>query len=150
VIRATRNRAEPTDLMHFGMDLHGAGGCADPASALTTMEGFAMPSPQRTLDVVLGGRIFRVERRSVALAVGARVTGKRVPSLEGIQPVAEVRAGAEAMSANGRGTGFLLGDNRLFPFGSPEVAAANSSRVIEVTPQTWDTFARGPALAVSR
>lgn len=150
VIRATRNRAEPTDLMHFGMDLHGVGGCADPASALATMEGIAMPSPQRTLDVVLGGRIFRVDRRSVALAVGARVIDKRVRALEGLQPVAQVHAGAEAVRASGRGAGFVLDDNTLFPFGSPEVAAANSSAVIEVTPQTWDAFARGPALAVSR
>jgi hypothetical protein len=150
LIRATRNRTEPTDLKHFGVDLKDVGGCADSASALATLDGFAVPSPQRTVDLVLAGQVVRVERRSVAEAAGALVIGQRPPALDNVQVTAHVTTGARAVRADGRGIGFLLAGDRLYPVGSAAVAAANSSRITDVSPSTWDRYSTGPALAVSR
>ncbi|MET0133722.1 MAG: beta-xylosidase [Kibdelosporangium sp.] len=150
VIRATRNRAEPTDLKHFGLDLKDAGGCADRASTLRTLNGYAVPSPQRTLDVVAGGHVFRVDRRSVAEALGATVIGQRVRALDSIEPAARITVGAEAVRAPGRGIGLLLSGNRLHPVWPPEMLAANASRIVDVSPEKWDTYSTGPAIAVSR
>jgi hypothetical protein len=149
VIRATRNRAEPTDLKRFGLDLINVGGCATRTSAFATLNGFAMPSAQRTVDLVLGSALYRVDRRSVAEAFGARVVDRRPEVLNNVAPSARVIAGAEAVRANDRGVGLLL-DGKLYPIGSAEVAGVNSSHVVEVLPATWDSYLRGPALAVSR
>jgi hypothetical protein len=148
VIRATRNRAEPTDLKRFGLDLTNIGGCATRASAFATLNGFAMPSAQRTVDMVLGSALYRVDRRSVAEAFGAVVVDRRPEILNNVSPAAHVVAGAEAVHATDRGVGLLL-DGKLYPIGSAEVAGVNSSHVVEVLPATWDSYLRGPALAVS-
>jgi hypothetical protein len=150
LVRATRDRVEPTDLKHFGLDLKGVGGCADRTSALTTLDGFAMPAPQRTLDLVLAGQIYRIDRRSVAEAFGAVVIGQRVKALDEVPVAAHVSAGARAIQAQGKGIAFLLDGNRLFPITSAAVAQANSSEISEVLPSVWDSYSAGPALAVSR
>ncbi|MET0237662.1 MAG: beta-xylosidase [Kibdelosporangium sp.] len=149
VFRATRDRAQPTDLRRFGLDLKDVGGCATRTSALATLNGFAMPSPQRTMDLVLGTSLYRVDRRSVAEAFGALVVEHRPAVLDNMAPAAHVVAGAEAVRANGKGVGLLL-DGKLYPIGSAEVAGVNSSHVVDVLPATWDSYLRGPALAVFR
>ncbi|MBP2330171.1 hypothetical protein JOF56_010556 [Kibdelosporangium banguiense] len=149
VFRATRDRAQPTDLRRFGLDLKDIGGCETRVSALATLNGFAMPSPQRTLDMVMGSAVYRVDRRSVAEAFGAAVVERRPAVLDNVTPSAHVVPGAEAVRAADRGVGLLLG-GKLYPIGSAEVAGVNSSRVVDVLPATWDSYLRGPALAVVR
>jgi hypothetical protein len=150
LIRATRNKAEPTGLQHFGLDLHGVGGCADRGTALATLDGFAVPSPQRTLDVVLSGRVFRVDRRSVAEAAGVTIATQRARGLDGVEVAARVGPGADVVRAPGRGIGLLLDNDRLHSIGSAAVAEANSSPIIEVSPSQWDAYSAGPAFVVSR
>jgi hypothetical protein len=149
LVRATRDQAEPTDLKHFGLDLKDVQGCADRTSALTTLTGFAVPSPQRTLDLVLAGKLFRVDRRSVAEALGATIMATRPKGLDAVEPTAQVVAGAQAVRAQGRGVGLLLG-NRLYPVPSAAAAEANSSAIADVLPSTWDAYSPGLVLAVSR
>lgn len=149
VIRATRDKAEPTDLKRFGIDLHSVAGCVTRQSAFVTLDGFAMPSPQRTLDMMLGGQVFRVDRRSVAETMGAVVIGYRVAALDGVPVTARVRAGADVLRAEGRGAGLLLDGNRVYPV-TPSVISANSSAIKDVPPSVWDGYSVGPALAFSR
>ncbi|WP_237774538.1 beta-xylosidase [Actinosynnema sp. ALI-1.44] len=149
VVRATRDKAEPTDLRRFGLDLRTVDGCATKQSAFVTLEGFAMPSPQRTLDMVLGGQVFRVDRRSVAEAMGAIVIGQRTTTLDGVPVTAHVKAGAEVLRAEGRGAGLLLDGNRVYPV-TPGVIGANSSKITDITSSAWDGYSVGPALAFAR
>nr|WP_042197810.1 family 43 glycosylhydrolase [Kibdelosporangium sp. MJ126-NF4] len=149
VIRATRDKAEPTDLKRFGLDLHSVDGCATRQSAFVTLQGFAVPSPQRTLDIVLGGQLFRVDRRSVAEAMGAIVIGQRAAALDGVPVTAHVRASATVLRAQGRGAGLLLDGNRVYPV-TPGVIGANSSTITDISPTAWDGYSVGPALAFSR
>ncbi|HEX4702947.1 MAG TPA: beta-xylosidase, partial [Pseudonocardiaceae bacterium] len=66
VVRATANGAGPTGLAHFGVDVNGLQACQQRTQALTLLDGFAMPAPDRTVDLVVGDRLIEVERRSVA------------------------------------------------------------------------------------
>jgi hypothetical protein len=147
LVRATRGQAEPTDLKYFGLALKNPGSCEDPVSALIALNGFAVPAPQRTVDLVLGGRLFRIDRRSVAEAMGAHVLPERPPGLAGVAPVAHVVAGAQAVRAPAKGVGLLL-DHKVYPVASEAVAVANSSAIAEVSPSVWD--GAGQALVVSR
>ncbi len=149
LVRATRNPAQPTDLQHFGLDLKDVGGCAERTSALTVLNGFAVPSPQRTLDLVLGGKVFRIDRKSVAQALGATVLADRPTGLNGVEIAEHIPPGAPVVRAQDRGVGFLL-DDKVYPIGSPAVAQANSSEVDDILDATWDSYSAGPALAVSR
>jgi hypothetical protein len=76
LVRATRDAPAPTDLAHFGIDLHRVTGCRDAA----VRNGYALPAPPGTVDLV-GGALVRVERRSVADAppVSARRMHRRLP-----------------------------------------------------------------------
>ncbi|MGH3450650.1 MAG: beta-xylosidase, partial [Haloechinothrix sp.] len=49
VVRATADRGAPTNLRHFGMDVHGGSGCAQQEGAMRVLNGYAMPSPESTM-----------------------------------------------------------------------------------------------------
>nr|WP_132125144.1 family 43 glycosylhydrolase [Actinocrispum wychmicini] len=149
LVRATRDRAEPTDLQHFGLTLNNPWSCENSAAALATLNGFAVPGPQRTVDLVLAGQLFRIDRKSVAEAIGATVIGARPAAMDNVKPAARVIAGVQALRAQGRGIGLLV-DGQLYPVASAAVAAANSSPVVDVAPALWDGYSVGPALTVSR
>lgn len=148
LVRATRVPAAPTDLVHFGLDLTGTGACADPARVLAALDGYAVPSPQRTVDVVSGGSLLRVERRSVAERIGLRVLDRPVPGLAGVPVSAHLPAGAPAVR-NGPDHAFVL-DGRLWTVGDPGVVSANGSTAEAVEPDRWDRYPRGPHLGRDR
>ncbi|MGW5054646.1 beta-xylosidase [Actinokineospora sp. NPDC004072] len=144
LIRATRVESAPTDLRHFGLDLTGTAACADPARVLAALDGFAVPSPQRTIDVIRDGKVLRVERRSVAERIATRIL-PRVPGLDGIPATAHLPAGAPAVRTGSR-AGFVLDDGRLWPIADPALLAINGSRAEEIDPAEWDSHPRGPRL----
>ncbi|SDC67415.1 glycoside hydrolase family protein [Actinokineospora iranica] len=146
LVRATRIGAAPTDLMMFGADVTGSGACAEPARALKALEGFAMPSPQRTIDLVRDGALVRVERRSVAEKLAVRVLDHRVPALDSVPVAARLTASAAVVRADSR-LGFVLDDGRLWPITDPAVATLNSSPMTPVSPSVFDSYRRGPDLA---
>lgn len=147
LVRATRDPLQPTDLMHFGLDLTEVGGCADGPSAVALLRGFAVPSPQRTVDIVIGTEVVRVERRSVAEALGFRVLGTRPKGLDAVPVAAQVPSRTRVVTARDRGVGFLLDDGRLLPVSTVAVAAANSSAVTTVSQEQWDSYRRGVTVA---
>jgi hypothetical protein len=149
LVRATREGpAGPTDLRHFGLDLAGVGACGSADRALLTLAGYAMPSPKRTIDLVVPGGVVRIERRSVAEALAVRVLDRRPPVFTEVTVAAELRPGVPAVRAEGRGVGFLI-DGKLWLIPSAEVAARNSSTVADVSQLTWDSYARGADLVSS-
>ncbi|WP_137812318.1 beta-xylosidase [Gandjariella thermophila] len=150
VVRATRDGAAPTDLAHFGIDLRGIAGCADPGRAAAVLDGYAVPSPQRTVDLVIGGVLVRVDRRSVAAALAVRVLDARPPGVDGLRIAAHLAAAVPAVRADGRPVGLLLDDGRLWPVPSADVATLNSSAVQQVSPERWDGYPRGTDLAAPR
>jgi len=150
LVRATRDVRQPTDLIHFGLDARTVDGCATGASAAATLRGFAVESPARTVDVVVGSAVVRVERRSVAEAAGFRVIAGRPRGVDELPVAAHVAPGARAITAPDRGTAFLLDGDRLWPVPSAGVAAANSSTVDDVSPSTWDSYARAAEFTASR
>ncbi|KOV82371.1 beta-xylosidase [Nocardia sp. NRRL S-836] len=130
----------PTNIFRFGLDAVGLKGCAssDEASALN---GFAMPSPERTVDVVVGGKIVRFERRSVAEKFARAVLADRPTGVDYLKVAARVPAGAPAV-ANPDGVVGLLIENKLWVIGSVEAATLNSSAVKQVTAEQWERYER--------
>lgn len=146
LVRGSREGANgPTDLMHFGVDLTDVGACRDPATALRVLDGFAFPSPKRTIDIVLSGKLIRVDRRSVAEALATRILDFRVPALDKVQVAAQLSPGVPARRAPGRGVGLLI-DNELFTVPSTAVLERNSSAILDITDAAWDHYERGPDL----
>ncbi|MEU3269449.1 beta-xylosidase [Saccharomonospora sp. NPDC006951] len=137
----------PTGLRHFGLDVYGVDACSDPEQALAVLDGFAMPSPVRTMDVVAGGKIVRVDRRSVAEELAVHVLDERLPVLDALPVTAHLEPGARAVAAPGLGTAFVL-DDRLWPVTSTEAAARNDSEVEPVSRGDWEAYPAGPTLGV--
>jgi len=148
VVRATVIGAAgaPTDLQHYGLDLHGVNACADPERTLRVLDGVAMPSTVRTMDVVVDGKVVRVDRRSVAQAIAGRVLDHRLPVVDGIPVATHLRAGAPALRAPESGTGLVLDDGALWPVTSPEVAELNGSTAEPITQQQWENYPAGSVL----
>ncbi|MBY8848116.1 beta-xylosidase [Saccharothrix longispora] len=144
LVRATAldpRSAAPTDLAHFGLDVADAPGCAD-EDAARVLDGFAVPSPENTVDLVTGGEVVRVERRSVADRLATRVLDRRPPAVDGMEVVARIPAGVRALRAPDGRIGLLLADARLWVIASAEVAALNSSPVTDVSQTAWDAHAK--------
>ena len=144
LVRATRMEAAPTGLAHFGVDLVGTRACEDPSRAGPALVGFAVPSPERTIDLVTRDGLIRVERRAVAEKLAARVLDTRVPGLDPVAVQARVGAAAKVLASDS-GTGFLI-SGKLFPFADPAVATLNASPVTRVTARQWGQYERGPRL----
>ncbi|HEX2131477.1 MAG TPA: beta-xylosidase [Actinophytocola sp.] len=146
LVRATRHgRFGPTNLRHFGLDVVGFDACASEGRALLALDGFAMPSPHRTIDLVVDGTLVRIERRSVAEKLAVRILDEPIPALADTEVAAHLEPGAEARRLGDHGVGFLI-DDRLWQIPSAEVAALNSSAVYDVSEQEWNSYERGPDL----
>ncbi|USX48952.1 beta-xylosidase [Lentzea sp. HUAS12] len=145
VLRGTvEGPAGPTNIAHFGIDAVGLKGCATTSEA-KALNGFAVPSPERTLDVVVGGSVMRFERRSVAERFSRGVLGSRPQGVDGLELAFTVPAGAPAVSRPDGQVGLLL-DGRLWVVGSPEVATLNSSTITQVSAEKWAEYERLPDL----
>ncbi|MFC5288591.1 beta-xylosidase [Actinokineospora guangxiensis] len=145
LIRATTVGSAPTGLAHFGLDLTGTGACADPTRVLAALDGYAVLSPERTIDVIRGGHVLRVERRSVAERFAALLPGRRAPALAEVAVSARLPAGANAVRSGGQ-VGFVLDDGRLWT-ADPAALDANSSAAEDIPADRWDRYERGPALS---
>lgn len=146
LVRATKEgRFGPSDLRHFGLDVRGFDACQDRDRALLALDGFAMPSPRRTIDLVVDGALVRIVRRAVAEKLAVRILDEPVPALVDARVAVNVRPGANALQAPGRGIAFLI-DDKLWPVGSPDVAASNSSIVGNLTDAEWDAYQHGADL----
>jgi hypothetical protein len=132
----------PSGLRHYGLDVVDFDACQDPERAVLALDGFAVPSPSRTVDLIVGGRIVRFDRRSVAEQLAIRVLARRPPSLDRVEVAAHVTPGVPVRQAPGRGIAFLM-DDRLWRISSMTVASANSSAPLEITAQEWDAYERG-------
>ena len=147
LVRATREvAAGPSTLRHFGLDVTDFDACADPGRAVLALDGFAVPSPSRTVDLVVGGQIVRFDRRSVAEKLAVRVLATRPRALDDVEVAAHVTSGVPVLQAPGRGMAFLM-DGQLWSISSPEVATLNSSVVGNATEEEWDGYGRGLDLA---
>lgn len=150
LVRATRDTSAPTGLSHFGVDVHGVKGCSDPGEALRLLDGFAVPSPQRTIDIVTGGVLVEVERRSVAERLARQVLDAAPSGLSGVKPAVTIGGGLPALRAPDRPIAILLPDGSLCPIGSKAAAKANSSQILTVTAKQWDSHSKGPDLSSLR
>jgi hypothetical protein len=148
VVRATSTGQAnaPTDLRHFGIDVRGINACTDPARTLKVFDGAAMPSPERTMDLVTGGRVIRLERRSMAVQLAAQVLERRAPELDRFPVGVRLPAAVKAVSATGRGVGLILDQGKLWTLTRPEMAAWNDSTVQQISPQQWDALPKGLSL----
>jgi hypothetical protein len=92
--------------------VRGAAACADPNRVLSVLDGVAMPSPMRTMDLVAGGKVVRLDRRSAATELADQVLNQRVPALDRFPVSARLPAAAKAVHAAGRGVGLVLDEAR--------------------------------------
>jgi hypothetical protein len=145
VVRATRERTEPTDLRHFGLDLVGVKGCRAPA----TLDGFAVPAPDRTMNLVVAGQVVRVDRRAVAEQLAVKVLDQPADAVNSLPVAARITPGATVVRSPNRLAALLLAGS-LWPIGAAPLAESNSSPVVEVTDQQWDTYPKGSDLSVFR
>ncbi|MFE9750378.1 beta-xylosidase [Saccharothrix saharensis] len=135
----------PTDVRHFGLDAVGLAGCATKAEA-SALDRFAVPSPENTVDLVVGDELLRFERRSVAKELSRGVLAQRPAVVDSLPVAARVPAGAEAVRSPNGVVGLLL-DGKLWVVGSTEVAALNSSPITTVSAEQWSRYERGLELA---
>ncbi|TWP50838.1 family 43 glycosylhydrolase [Lentzea tibetensis] len=150
VLRATTTGAAgaPTAISHFGLDAVGMAGCFDIHSA-TALDGLALPSPERTVDLVLGGKVIRFERRSVAEKFARGVIAVRPAFVDSLPVVARVPAGAQAVRGPDGQVGLVL-DGKLWIVGAEEVAALNSSTITGIGKDEWNRYERRGDLTVRR
>jgi hypothetical protein len=143
VLRATVIGAAgaPTDIRHFGLDAVGMRGCAT-ASEVSALDGYAVPSPENTADVVVGDKVVRFERRSVAVKFSRSVLAERPAVVDALPVAVRVPAGAQAVRAPDGAVGLVL-DDKLWVVDSAEVAELNSSPVRDVTAEQWTRYERG-------
>ncbi|WP_053719772.1 beta-xylosidase [Saccharothrix sp. NRRL B-16348] len=143
VLRATAIGAAgaPTDIRHFGLDAVGLRGCATTAE-VGALNGYTVPSPENTADVVVGDKVVRFERRSVAVKFSRGVLAERPAVVDSLPVAVRVPAGAQAVRAPDGEVGLVL-DDKLWIVDSAEVAALNSSPVKDVTAGQWARYERG-------
>ncbi|GAA1986857.1 beta-xylosidase [Amycolatopsis minnesotensis] len=148
VVRATviGGANAPTDLRHFGIDVHGVRACTDPGRTLAVLDGFAMPSPDRTMDLVIAGRVLRVDRRSVAERLATTLGPRRLPVLDGLPVAARLGGQAPAVRTPDGRTGFVLADGTLWRVRPGSVAEVNGSPVETVTDERWRSYPAGASL----
>ncbi|MCL8603836.1 hypothetical protein NAB30_17385 [Proteus mirabilis] len=140
VLRATALNPAPTGIRHVGIDVSGASGCARGDQALAVLDGFGVPSPTRTVDVIRGGKKVRVERRSVAERMVPVVLDRRVSAVDGVPVAGTIRAQAPALRAPNGDLGLRDDRGRLWMVG-PAAVAANESPVTDVSQRDWDARA---------
>ncbi|HEX3647077.1 MAG TPA: beta-xylosidase, partial [Pseudonocardiaceae bacterium] len=121
--------------------------CRTGAGALALLDGFAVPAPDRTIDIVVGDHLVEVQRRSVALTLAAGLVRDPPRAIASLPVEAHLKPGAAALSATGRPVGIELDDGKLWVVGSAAVAQLNSSPVETVTAQRWDSYPRGADLS---
>ena len=144
VIRGSREGKDgPTDLMHFGLDLVNVGACQKQSTAVAVLNGLAVPSPKRTVDLVLNGKLVRIVRRSVAEMLAPRILDSRPSGLDKVQVAVEIDAGVPARRASSRGVGLVI-DDQLWMVPSATVADRNSSTILDISTAAWDFYQRGP------
>ncbi|WP_344856898.1 beta-xylosidase [Amycolatopsis ultiminotia] len=144
VVRATQTGGSgaPTGLQHFGLDVHGAGGCSAPSRTSATFDGVAMPSPDRTIDLYRRGERIRIDRRSVAAVLAGELVDRQLPQVAKLPVKTRLRSGATVVHAYGRGFGMVL-DGILYGLPDTSIVKLNGSGVLEIDPQQWDASARG-------
>jgi hypothetical protein len=150
VLRATGGNQGPNGIAHFGIDVDGLHSCQGRSTALALLDGFAIPAPDRTVDLVVGDRLVEVERRSVALSLAVGMLADPPPSIVSLPVAAHLKPGATAVSAPGKPLGIKLDDDKLWVVGGASVATLNSSPVTTVTAQQWDAYPRGTDLSALR
>lgn len=140
VLRATTSNPAPTKLKHFGLDVVGLHSCDKTARAKSLVDGFGVPSPERTVDIVRDGAKLRVERRSVAEKLARGILDDPVPALNNIPVVGRISSGATAwLSPNGE-IGLIDDKGHLWTVSS-DVAQANDSELADVSQRQWDSRA---------
>ncbi|MFS8102251.1 beta-xylosidase [Lentzea alba] len=142
VLRATVNGGSgaPTNITHFGIDALGLNGCATPDEA-KVLNGFSVPSPERTADVVVDGKVVRFERGSVAAKFARGVLAWRPQIVDSFPVSVRVPAGVPAVVGPDGSAGLIL-NNKLFVVPAIEVATLNSSEVTIVSQEQWDKYER--------
>ncbi len=142
VLRATASDGSgaPTNIRHFGIDALGLDGCATTEEA-RVLDGFSMPSPERTADVVAGGKIVRFERGSVAARYASGMLTKRPKIADSLKVAVRVPAGVPAVRGPNGQLGLLV-NNKLMIMNALDAAELNSSAVTLVTQEQWDQFER--------
>lgn len=147
VVRATSNAEAPTDLRHFGVDVAGGHGCTETSEALQILDGYAMPSPERTMDVVADGELVRVERRSVAEQLADRVLDERPDHLADLPVAGRLASGADVLHSPSEGSGILLDGGRLARVDAerlPGIAERNDSDATTLSDERWSSYPEGP------
>jgi hypothetical protein len=150
LVRATQNPDTPSGLTHFGVTLTGFNGCQTPAQAADVLNGFAMPSPDRTMDLLVNGKFVDFERATVAEALAVGTLDTPVPALAGVPVEATINAQAAGLTASGEPVGLIATNGRLCVVGSPNTAQLNSSPVQSVDPAAWAAYPRGCDLSTLR
>lgn len=145
VLRATQQPASPTDIAWFGLDIYGVDGCRDRTQAAAVLDGVGVPASDRTIDVVIGGKRLRVERRSVAAALASRVLDQPISLVEQLPLLARLPAGVPAVRAADRPPGLIL-DGKLWAVPSDAVTQQNSSPSSDIPASQWDGYLKGPDL----
>jgi hypothetical protein len=150
LVRATSNHQAPTGLTHFGVTLTGFNGCQTTQQATDVLNGFAMPSPDRTMDLLVDGKFVDFERATVAQSLAVGTLDTQPPALAGLPIEATIDAKATGVSTSGQPIGLLATNGQLCLVGSTSAAQLNSSTVQPVNPTAWSAYPGGCDLSTLR
>lgn len=150
VVRATvtGEAHAPSGLRHFGVDITGIHGCETKGRAAAVYQGFAMPSPVRTMDLIADDKLVRVERRSVAELLADRIVDDAPAALRELSVAARIDAGVPVVHTDDGDVGFLL-DDKVWPVhgaDGEELAESNDSPLRRVSDDQWDDYSKGAEL----
>lgn len=150
LVRATSDQTAPTGLTHYGVTVTGFDGCKTAAQASDVLNGFAMPSPDRTMDLLVDGKFVDFERASVAQAVAVGTLDQQVPALAGVPVEATIAAQASGISTSGEPLGLLATNGHLCLVGSANAVQLNSSTLQAVDAAKWAAYPGGCDLSTLR
>ncbi len=150
LVRATSDQKAPTGLMHYGVTVTGFDGCTTTAQASDVLNGFAMPSRDRTMDLLVNGKFVDFERGSVAQAIAVGTLDQPVQVLAGLPVEATIAAQATGVSTSGEPLGLVATNGHLCLVGSANAAQLNSSAVRPVDAAEWAAYPGGCDLSTLR
>jgi hypothetical protein len=142
VFRATALNPAPTDIRYFGVDITGVNACTQPATAAAVLDGFAVPSPRHTVEILHDGTRVELDRLSVARLMVPKVIDDWISAVNTLPVAGVIHSYAPAFRAPWGEVALEDNRGRLWTV-PPGAAEANGAPIVDLTQQQWNRYQHG-------